>query len=70
LGLPHLVGWLEQALGHSLLSADIYFIDFLPAKLLWSDVFVVVAAALILSMLATIWPAWQATRVKPAQELG
>ncbi|GGB16085.1 lipoprotein-releasing ABC transporter permease subunit LolE [Agarivorans gilvus] len=70
LGLPHLVGWLEQALGHSLLSADIYFIDFLPAKLLWSDVFVVVVAALILSMLATIWPAWQATRVKPAQELG
>lgn len=70
LALPKLVSFLEQALGHSLLSADIYFIDFLPVKLLWSDVLVVVAAALILSMLATIWPAWQATRVKPAQELG
>jgi lipoprotein-releasing system permease protein len=69
-GLPKLVGLVETLIGHSLLSADIYFIDFLPVKLIWTDVIAVVAAALLLSMLATIWPAWQATRVKPAQELG
>ncbi|MDO6762015.1 lipoprotein-releasing ABC transporter permease subunit LolE [Agarivorans sp. 1_MG-2023] len=69
-GLPKLVGLIESLMGHTLLSADIYFIDFLPVKLIWTDVLAVVGAALLLSMLATIWPAWQATRVKPAQELG
>ncbi|GAD02786.1 lipoprotein-releasing ABC transporter permease subunit LolE [Agarivorans albus] len=69
-GLPKLVALIEALIGHSLLSADIYFIDFLPVELIWTDVIAVVVAALVLSMLATIWPAWQATRVKPAQELG
>ncbi|UPW16843.1 lipoprotein-releasing ABC transporter permease subunit LolE [Agarivorans sp. TSD2052] len=69
-GLPKLVALVETMLGHTILSADIYFIDFLPVRLLWTDVAVVVSAAFALSMLATIWPAWQATRVKPAQELG
>ncbi|WP_432453415.1 MULTISPECIES: lipoprotein-releasing ABC transporter permease subunit LolE [unclassified Agarivorans] len=69
LGLPKLAAVVESILGHSLLSADIYFIDFLPTQLLWRDVIAVVCAALLLSIFATIWPAWQAARVKPAQEL-
>ncbi|WP_026957235.1 lipoprotein-releasing ABC transporter permease subunit LolE [Aliagarivorans taiwanensis] len=68
--LPSLVAGVEQLLGRTILSADIYFIDFLPVELLWSDVALVALAALSLSLLATLWPAWQATRIRPAQELG
>jgi lipoprotein-releasing system permease protein len=69
-GLPELATLSEAWLGHSLLSADIYFIDFLPVELKPSDVAIVVTAASLLSLLATLWPAWQACKVDPARELG
>ncbi|WDE03809.1 lipoprotein-releasing ABC transporter permease subunit LolE [Thalassomonas viridans] len=52
------------------LSADVYFIDFLPSLLNWPDVYVTVITALVMSLLATIYPAWRATKVEPAQVLG
>lgn len=69
-GLPDLVGLLESGLGHKLLSSDVYFIDFLPVHCQPLDVVVVVCAATLISLLATLWPAWQACQVEPAQELG
>ncbi|WDE13390.1 lipoprotein-releasing ABC transporter permease subunit LolE [Thalassomonas haliotis] len=52
------------------LSADVYFIDFLPSVLNWPDVYATVITALVMSLLATIYPAWRATKVEPAQVLG
>lgn len=60
---------LERLLGHKFLSADVYFIDYLPSRLMTADVVQVCVAALILSFLATLYPAWRAARTQPAEAL-
>ncbi len=59
----------EQALGLKLFDPSVYFISELPADLQWVDVAVVVAASLLLSLLATVYPAWRAARIAPAEVL-
>lgn len=60
---------IENFLGIQLLSADVYFIDFLPSKLILSDVFTVVILAFVMSLLATLYPAWKASKTQPAMAL-
>lgn len=65
-------GWiaaLERLIGHKFLSADVYFIDYLPSRLMAADVIQVCVAALVLSFLATLYPAWRAARTQPAEAL-
>ncbi|MFM2479849.1 lipoprotein-releasing ABC transporter permease subunit LolE [Celerinatantimonas sp. YJH-8] len=69
LWLPNLVSFLEQLFGHRLLSPDVYFIDFLPSELNFWNVLVVAASAAAIGLLATIWPAFRARHIQPAQEL-
>ncbi|RLR17802.1 lipoprotein-releasing ABC transporter permease subunit LolE [Sodalis-like symbiont of Bactericera trigonica] len=69
LNLTTLVKGLERVLGHRLLSGDIYFIDFLPTELHWVDVTSVLATALLLSLLASWYPARRASRIDPARVL-
>ncbi|MDX1633033.1 MAG: lipoprotein-releasing ABC transporter permease subunit [Marinobacter sp.] len=63
------IAWLEAMLGHQFLSADVYFISYLPSQLQWPDVLIITGAGLALSLLATIYPAWRASRVDPAEAL-
>jgi lipoprotein-releasing system permease protein len=60
---------IERLFGVHFLSADVYYISELPSKLIWSDVVRITGVAFLLSILATIYPAWQASRIKPAEEL-
>jgi len=60
---------LEGLIGHKCLNADVYFIDYLPSQLQADDVLMVCGAALILSFLATLYPAWRAARTQPAEAL-
>ncbi|MEX6503202.1 lipoprotein-releasing ABC transporter permease subunit [Pseudomonas zhanjiangensis] len=60
---------LERLLGIKFLNADVYFIDYLPSQLMGADVLLVCAAALFLSFLATLYPAWRAARIQPAEAL-
>lgn len=69
LNISGLIAWLETALGHQFLSADVYFISYLPSQLQWRDVFIISGAGLAMSLLATIYPAWRASRVEPAEAL-
>src|SRR3546814_515 len=48
---------LEGLIGHKFLNADVYFIDYLPSQLQTDDVLMVCGAALVLSFLATLYPA-------------
>jgi lipoprotein-releasing system permease protein len=57
-------------LGHSLLDPSIYFINFIPSLLQWHDVALTLGVALIMSLLATLYPAWRASKVQPALILG
>jgi lipoprotein-releasing system permease protein len=67
--LSVIVAWVESMIGVQLLSSDIYFIDFLPSDLHWMDVFITVSVALLLCMLATLYPAQRATKISPARAL-
>ncbi|MGB7390358.1 MAG: lipoprotein-releasing system transmembrane subunit LolC, partial [Marinomonas sp.] len=51
------------------LSADVYFINYLPSELEWSDVKMIVSCAFIMTVAATIYPAWRASKVEPAEAL-
>lgn len=69
LNLESVAGWLESSFGITLLAADVYFISDLPSDLRWPDVALVVTVALLLVFLATLYPAWRASRTNPAEEL-
>ncbi len=69
LNLPSIVDWVERSFGISLVPGDVYFVSFLPTQLLASDVINVTASAFLMSLLATVYPAWRAARVKPAEAL-
>ena len=70
LNLTEIIRSVEDFFGVKFLSADVYFIDFLPTQLHQPDVIVTVVVALVLSLIATLYPAWRATKIDPAQVLG
>jgi lipoprotein-releasing system permease protein len=70
LNLTDIVKFIENIVGHKFLSGDIYFIDFLPSHLIYEQVAVVVIGAFIMSVLSTVYPAWRASNIQPALELG
>ncbi|RVU32511.1 lipoprotein-releasing ABC transporter permease subunit [Neptunomonas marina] len=69
LTVSDLVAWVEQLLGIEFLSADVYFINYLPSQLNWPDVGMIASAALIISFVATLYPAWRASKTQPAEAL-
>ncbi|MDX2349553.1 MAG: lipoprotein-releasing ABC transporter permease subunit [Porticoccus sp.] len=64
-----IVSGVESLLGFHFLSSDVYPIDYLPSALVWSDVLLIVAVALGLNFLATLYPALRAARTRPAEVL-
>lgn len=59
-----------QTLFHvEFLSSSVYFVDYLPSELEWMDVIKISSVAFLLSFIATIYPAWQASRMNPVEAL-
>lgn len=69
LTISDVVNFVEQLFNIQILSPDVYFISDLPSQLIWSDVFVITAVAFSISFLATIYPAFKASRTQPAEAL-
>ncbi|MCA6999343.1 lipoprotein-releasing ABC transporter permease subunit LolE [Dickeya solani] len=69
LQLTPLIRGLETLTGHRFLSGDIYFIDFLPSELHMLDVIIVLVTSLVLSLIASWYPARRASRIDPARIL-
>lgn len=69
LNVETIVPAIERLFGVHFLSADVYYISELPSKLIWSDVYQISAMAFLLSLAATLYPAWQASQVNPAEVL-
>jgi len=61
--------WLESMMGHRLFADELYFLSHLPSKVDGSEVVIVVIMALLLSFLATIYPARRAAKLDPAEAL-
>ncbi|MBT5826191.1 MAG: lipoprotein-releasing ABC transporter permease subunit [Gammaproteobacteria bacterium] len=69
LNVETIVPAIEEFFGVNFMAADVYYISSLPSKLVWLDVYVIASVAFVLSLLATIYPAWQASQVNPAEVL-
>ena len=62
-------GWVEAATGTSVFNPEIYYLTHLPARLNPAEVVQVMAMALGLSLLATLYPSWRAARTDPVEAL-
>ncbi|MCX7084114.1 MAG: lipoprotein-releasing ABC transporter permease subunit [Methylococcales bacterium] len=69
LNVETIVPALERLFNVQFMAADVYYISELPSKLVWTDVYSIAGMAFFLSLLATIYPAWQASRINPAEVL-
>lgn len=61
--------WLESATDTTLFNPTIYFLSTLPSKVFVSDVVLIVSMSVVISFLATLYPAWKASKADPAEIL-
>lgn len=69
LNVETIVPAIEQAFGVQFLPADVYYISDLPSELHWDDVVKIGVVAFLISVIATLYPAWRASRTQPAESL-
>lgn len=69
LSITDIVQALEGLFQARLLKTDVYPISYVPSHLKWQDVLLVAGVAWALSALATVYPAWRASRLEPAEVL-
>lgn len=64
-----IVNWLQSVFQVKVLSSSIYFVDYLPSEILFSDLWHICVMALLMSFAATIYPAWRASKTVIAEAL-
>ena len=69
LNIETIQGWVEAATQTRVFNPEVYYLTHLPAKLNWAEVGQVMAMALGLSLLATLYPSWRAARTDPVEAL-
>ncbi len=69
LNIDVVVPALERALGLQFLAKDVYYISDLPSDLHGSDVWTIGGVSFVLTLLATLYPSWRASRTQPAEAL-
>jgi len=69
LNVDVVVPFIERMLGTQLMSKEVYYISNLPSELQWRDVITITVVSFVLSLVATIYPSWRASRVNPAEAL-
>jgi lipoprotein-releasing system permease protein len=69
LNVETIVPAIEQLFNVQFLAADVYYISEVPSELHWNDVWIMAGVAIVLSLLATLYPAWRAARTHPAEAL-
>ena len=69
LNIDVVVPFLESLFNVHFLAKDVYYISELPSDLQGGDVIAIAAISFVLSLLATLYPSWRASRVNPAEAL-
>jgi len=69
LSIDRIVAFVESLLGIEVLDASVYFINYLPSELKISDVTLIVTVSLVMTFLSTLYPAWRAAKLPPAEAL-
>jgi lipoprotein-releasing system permease protein len=67
--LEDIVAWIEKVSHTTFLSGDIYYIDHVPAMMDTTSILLVVSISLLMGIIATLYPAWRAAKVPPAEAL-
>lgn len=64
-----IVQWIEKLFDIQFLHSDVYPTTYLPAEIVVGDVVKVAVTALLISFFVTLYPAWRASRIQPADAL-
>ena len=67
--LEKITGFVENLFGFKILASDVYYIDKLPSQVNPLDIALIVMTAVLISLLATLYPSWRASRLDPAEAL-
>ncbi len=69
LNLEKITGFIEGLFGFKILASDVYYIDKLPSQVNPFDIVLIVTTAILISLLATLYPSWRASKLDPAEAL-
>ena len=69
LNLEPIIATIQKITGQNFFSKDIYYLDRFPSLVIPSDVALISITAVLISFLATLYPAWQASRMQPVEAL-
>ncbi len=69
LNIETIIPFIERLFQVRFLAKDVYYISDLPSDLVWSDVTTIVMTSFALSLLATIYPSYKASKINPAEAL-
>ena len=69
LNIETLQGLVEALTGRTVFDPTVYYLAHLPARLDWREVVQIIVMALVLSLLATLYPSWRAARTDPVEAL-
>jgi lipoprotein-releasing system permease protein len=69
LNLDKIVAFLENLFGFKILSPDVYYIEKFPSQVNPLDIALIVMTAILISLLATLYPSWRASKLDPAEAL-
>ena len=67
--IKQIQAFVQWMTGSDVFNADVYFLSHIPAKIDWVEVSGIMAAALAMSFLAVLFPAWRASRIDPVEAL-
>jgi lipoprotein-releasing system permease protein len=67
--LEKITEFVENLFGFKILASDVYYIDKLPSQVNPLDIALIVMTAVLISLLATLYPAWRASKLDPAEAL-
>lgn len=69
LNIDVIIPFIEGLFHIQFLAKDVYQISEVPSDLIWSDVITIVIVSFVLSLLATLYPSWRASKINPAEAL-
>ena len=69
LNLDKIVAFLEDRFGFKIFSPDVYYIEKFPSQVNTMDVGLIIMTAILITLLATLYPSWRASKLDPAEAM-
>jgi lipoprotein-releasing system permease protein len=67
--LNEIVGFIEGVFGIKAFPSDVYYLDRLPSEIQYFDSFLIIVFSIVICFAASLYPAWRAARLDPADGL-